>query len=563
LVKRRFGSRGYGEKSKGWRFLILGALAAALLWFGYQKFIQMNLSKANEAFAASDYDRAAKYFQRVSSLPLTKGRGLDGLGAVKLIQGEKQAATKHFQSVLTRKPGKWGGDPKMIIDTFLANGRYQAGEAYREFLLQWFPEKKLKPFFAGFASLALGARKPEIARTYLEMAPEDDPRFSMVTSQLEAIQRQGYIPMIADRNGNPIAIYNLDNQNAEYASQKLFVGWPALAGDEGLMAKWPEIDWESQVQTSIDINLQKAARQAMGNYLGTMIILEPRSGDVLAAYGTDGLDPFSTTFEPGSVIKVLTLGSILKENPDLTRYAPKKYPSSMTIGGKIFYDWTTQGQLKTVEEGMAVSCNLMFAQMGIDLGWPKLSSDLKRLFDRHLEPGLLPQWSSLGHVLRDPEGAYELGRFAIGLDMMQSTSLGISLIPSAIVNGGTLPHPRLILGHLNLEGDGVGRTETAKLGPIFKTEHLQMLTAAMVEAVNDERGTARRAKVDFVNAAIKTGTSGERPFDSVMIGFMPVENPKIAFGFFLKSGGKAEIHGGRVAKNLQEQIKALAPTYLD
>ena len=563
MLKKRYGSRGYDEKKSGWRFVIAAVIIAALFWFGYQKFIQMNLGKANEAFAASDFDKAAKYFQRVSNLPLTKGRGLDGLGAVNLIQGNQKAARDHFQTILNRKPSKWGGDPKTLVDTFIAMGRYSAGESYREFLLQWFPEKKLKPFYADFAALALNARKPDVAKALLESAPGDDPRYPAVLKKLETIQRQGFIAMITDRNGQPIARFNLENKMPEYATENLFEGWPGLEGEEGLMAKWPEIDWEAQVQTTLDINLQKAARQAMGNYAGTMILLDPRSGDILAAYGTKDLDPFSTAFEPGSVIKVLTLGSILKENPDLKRYAPKDYPSSMTIGGKIFYDWTTQGRLKSVEEGMAVSCNLMFAQMGIDLGWPKLSSDLKRLFDRHLEAELLPEWSSLGHVFRDPEGAYELGRFSIGLDMMESTSLGISLIPSAIVNGGVLPHPRLVLGQVSLEGNVIVQTEPAQLGPIFKQEHLQTLTDAMIAAVDNERGTARRAKLDFVEAAIKTGTSGKRPFDSVMIGFMPVENPKIAFGFFLKSGGKAEINGARVAKNLQEQIKALAPAYLD
>lgn len=563
MVNRRFGSGDYGEKRKRWPILIFGLILTFLLWWGYQKFIGMSLTKANVALAEGNYQRSEALFKRVSNLPLTKSRGKDGLGALALLNGSPEAAKEHFQAVLERKPSAWGGDPQVILQAFMALGKYRAATEYKNFLTQWREESDLQPFFPEFAALALGARQPEEAMAYLDKFQGQSQLATDLNNQITAIQRQGYIPIMVDRNGAPIMVYDLNTESQKFISQRLFAGWKPLDGQEGLLQSWSGLDWEAQIQTTLDINLQKAANQSMMGYDGTMILMSPNSGEILAAYGTEGLDPFSESFEPGSVIKVLTLGSLLKTAPDLTKYAPKKYPSSITIGGKIFYDWTTQGMLSTVEEGMAVSCNLMFAQMGMDLGWPKLSQDLKMLFDRPLEDNILPNWASFGSVLRDPEGAYELGRFAIGLDMMASTALGVVMIPAAISNKGVIPHPRLVSGYNNPDGTMVNLAAGKDLGAVFQPQDLPTLKASMIAAVNDKRGTARRAKVDFVNAAMKTGTSGDRPFDTVMIGMLPVDQPKLVFGFFLKKGGKAEINGGKVAKNLQEQIKALAPDYLD
>lgn len=563
MAIRSLRSHRSGEGRSRWRILILGIFLSAIVWWGYQKFINMSLSKGNSALAAGELVRAEKYFQRVSNLPLTKGRGRDALGAIALLRDDRETAKNHFQAVLEKHSSKWGGDPVTVLEAFKATGKYQLGSLYREFLTQWREEKDLKPIYANFADLALGAREADHAKTYFDKADPKAPGYEALRQQIDTILRQGFIPMVVDRHGAPVIIHDLETDAPAYVSKTLFGGWPSLTDQEGFMKRWEQVDWQTKVQTTLDINLQKAAHQAFADYDGTMVLMDPKNGDILAAYGTPGLDPFSQSFEPGSVIKILTLGSILKADPDLSQYAPKKYPSSMTIGGKIFYDWTTQGMLGSVEEGMAVSCNLMFAQMGIDLGWPKLSKDLKLLFDRMLDPKLVPPWASVGHVSHDPEGAYALGRFAIGLDMMASTSLGVALIPGAIANKGVLPHPRLVLGYLNNQNALIQTSQQADLGALFQPEHLDMLKASMVAAVENPRGTARRAKVNFVDAAIKTGTSGDRPFDSVMVGMLPADNPKIVFGFYLKSGGKAEINGGRVAKNLQEQIKALAPDYLD
>ena len=310
------------------------------------------------------------------------------------------------------------------------------------------------------------------------------------------------------------------------------------------------------------MNLQKAAQGAMDGYQGTLVMTNPSNGQILAAYGTEGHNPLSASFEPGSVIKVLTYGTWLAEDGDKAKYAPKTWPGNLTIGGKIFYDWTTQGRLETIDQGMAVSCNLMFAQMGNDLGWSRLQSSFVRYFDnKELEGLLLP--ASHGHLVREPENAWELGRAAIGLDFWATSCLGLVQIPAAVANGGKLVDHQMILRYANVEGRTYRELDAPEVREMMSADQADELLNSMVASIDFSRGTARRAEVPFVKAAMKTGTAGERPFNSIMIGLFPREAPKVAFALYLDKGGKCEINGARVAKRLQEQIKALAPEYLE
>lgn len=569
----RFRSRGglgrrssYGsEKKFGLRWLFLTVFVVGLAWFAHRKYINHNLNNANTALQENNFSDARKYFNRAAAVPLSKNIGEDGLGAIALLEGSGDADV-HFQTILQDRPSRFGGDPGIILQKFLETGRYQQGRGYVAFLKEWRDQEALQPYVLDFATISLGSRELEEAKNFMGQAlnfQKEEERYRRLSKQLETVENDGGIPVIIDRNNHPILFFQLREDKYEFDSPKLFEGWGEADGENGFLAGISETDLHNRITTTIDINLQKAAHQAMKGYEGTMVLMDPKTGDLLAAYGTEGQHPFRAGFEPGSVIKVLTYGIFLEEDGDVSGYAPKDYPGFEKIGGKLFYDWTTQGRLDTVDEGMAVSCNLMFAQMGIDLGWPKLSNGFRNIFGAQVHPDGFLGEAGYGRIVRDPENAYELGRIAIGLDLLETTSLGLVLIPGATANQGKLPLPRLIQHFANLEGNAYKTVPAKSGGKLFSPETADALTQSMIESLRNERGTARRAEVDFLNSAMKTGTAGERPFDSIMIGLFPIENPKVAFAFYLNKGGKCEINGARVAKNLQEQIRALAPGYME
>ena len=81
---------------------------------------------------------------------------------------------------------------------------------------------------------------------------------------------------------------------------------------------------------------------------------------------------------------------------------------------------------------------------------------------------------------------------------------------------------------------------------------------AAVTGVGRAEGTARRAAVDGLVAAMKTGTSGTNPpgYDAIMIGFAPADRPRIAWGLIAEHAGKAEFEAARITREFLERVKS-------
>ncbi len=536
-------------------------LLVGLVYFGYGRYLKWNLDRGNEYMAAGNLEKAQIYFRKAADFPLSKGRGHDGLGALALLEGDLETARTHFKVILGDKPRAFGSQPQIVLHEFVSRGDYPNAQIYVDFLKNWKGDEGCRAFADQLAAVALGNRDLDAAKAYLASAPAELKRgdlFKELDQRLKKYSNTGLIPVLYDRNGTVLMNYDSRGKSYVFASPNLFSGW-APRGSVG--ESLPAEVLQNTVHTTIDLNLQKAANFAMTDFQGTMVLVQPGSGEILAAYGNGAFTPFETTFEPGSVIKLLTYGLFLQSGGDTAPYAPKTYASTALIGGKPFMDWTTQGLLPTIDEGMAVSCNLMFAQMGVDLSMGRWMKGAKLLFDGETHSGLFGE-GLYGRVRRDPEDAYALGRAAIGLDYLETTSLGLCLIPLAIADQGQLVHPFLFKTYHNALGKAY-RQETAKPMPeLFSGAVADKLKSSLLTPLTSSRGTARRATVDFVKAGMKTGTAGERPYDCIMVGMFPLDKPKVVFALYLSAGGKCEINGALAAKRLQEQIKALAPEYL-
>ena len=563
MTNHKFGSYGGGSKRRPRIVaLVLVVVLIGAGFLGYRQYIRMVTKSANSLLAAQVYAEAEKKFNRASRLPLSGGTGKDGLGALALLRGDREEAKAHFAEVLARKPGGFGANPALVFTMLLEQGKYRAARDYMTFLENWKKSSQLDRFHHFFAATFLGLRDLDQTQAYLDKVdPEhrEAETYQKVSATLEQYKRNGEVPIILDRHGKTLFRETLATGERSFVSPALFSGWM----NEGKLA-WSGHIEEGELNvlhTTLDLNLQRSAYQAMQGYAGTLVLVDPSSGEILSAFGTEGQPPFNTSFEPGSVIKILTYAAFLSEGLDTSLFAPLDYPGNDEIGGKIFYDWTTHGKLATVNEGMAVSCNLMFARMGIELGWSRLQREMSAYLSGPTSANLLLEASN-GTLLGEPDGAWELGRAAIGLDFPSATALGLVRIPATIANGGRLVEPWILNQVTNHQGAAIQSHEPNPGQERFSAPVAAELSAGMSMAVTSGKGTARRAEVPFASAAMKTGTAGDRPFDSIMIGFFPQEQPQVAFAFFLNQGGKCEIHGARVAKRLLEQIKALAPEYL-
>ena len=552
-------------RQKPLRFAVILILLSLAGFFAHGKFIDYTLVQANRALSEHRDDDAKRLFARSAGFPFSKAAGEDGLGALALLDGDEALASRHFQNVLMKNPSGFGANPKLVMDRFIGQGIYQRGQTYRDFLLSWKPEDQLRDLYLDFATLALGTRELAEARRMLsnvDIVQKAGVAYVDLQTIADDFEQTGEVPVVLDSRLRPVVVFDLERSEHLYAVPRLFAGWPAAGTNPGqLLGGLDRRDQLNRVVTTLDLDVQRCAYQAMKGFEGAMVLLDPRDGDVLAAYGSTGIDPFSTVFEPGSVVKLITFGYYLQGGGRSDGFVPKRYPASEQIAGRIFYDWTQHGQIETIDEAMAVSCNLIFAHMGIEMGWPKLKPGLRRFFDNKSKAFFFSA-AKYGSLKVDPQDDYQLGRAAIGLDHTEATALGLAVIPATIANGGVMPNLRLITSVINLRNEPIRENELGKGRKVFQTNVVDALNSSMRAALSDPRGTARNVSSPITIAA-KTGTAGERPYDAIMVGYAPADDPQIAFGFVLAGGGKAEINGAKVTTELMRQLAVQAPKYLE
>ncbi|UCF66527.1 MAG: hypothetical protein JSV80_12110, partial [Acidobacteriota bacterium] len=136
---------------------------------------------------------------------------------------------------------------------------------------------------------------------------------------------------------------------------------------------------------------------------------------------------------------------------------------------------------------------------------------------------------------------------SIGQGPLMVTPIQMATLAAAIANGGELVTPHLDAGTV-VSSEPIGLSPTT----------LARITQAMVDVVNSDRGTARRARVAGHMLAGKTGTAQVVALDaetdpgdhSWFVGFGPVPRPQLAWAVIVEHGG----HGGEAAAPLVGEV---------
>jgi cell division protein FtsI (penicillin-binding protein 3) len=234
---------------------------------------------------------------------------------------------------------------------------------------------------------------------------------------------------------------------------------------------------------------------------GTILVLEPSSGAILASAGRAKGRPADvaaqSAYVTGSTLKALTLTAALEEGAIVPTDRFDCERGQWTYDHKILHDAGAHGVL-TVPEMLAVSSNIGFAKVFDRLGGEKLGRWL-RLFHLGVAPpvpGAIAGWI--------PERIDDH-----------------SYAGAAIANGGAYVAPTL-----------ERRAGDAPREVIMKPETARAVVAMLEEAVDGEHATGKRARIAGVRVAGKTGTAGwELPDGSEgtyasFIGFAPSRAPR-------------------------------------
>ncbi len=279
--------------------------------------------------------------------------------------------------------------------------------------------------------------------------------------------------------------------------------------------------------TTLDVELQTVAHDALGTNDGAVIVMEASTGNVRAMVSKPDYDPgtvaanWSTLsnsddgvllnratqglYAPGSTFKTITLLEYLRENNmDGSDYF-YDCDGKITVGDTSIscYHGTAHGELD-LEGAFAESCNSAFADIGSSLevdSFRKLAKQL--LFDTELPVSLTYNQSSFSLSESDSEAMRMMT--AIGQGETLVTPMHMALIMSAIANDGVLMTPRFLERTENYTGTLVETYSTSTYGSLMTSQEASVLQSYLRAVV--EYGTGTALQSDEYTVYGKTGTA--------------------------------------------------------
>lgn len=354
-----------------------------------------------------------------------------------------------------------------------------------------------------------------------------------------------------------------------------------------------------QLTSTIDSRIQKLGEELLANKVGSIVAIEPATGEVLAFVSSPGYEPnklvgsnFSENYReifadpnrafivrpiqggysPGSAFKPLDALIALSEgvvDPSSTIFCPGYY----VAGNRRFKCEHTDGPTN-LRWALSRSCNTyfysIFARMMTKNGGA-----------RGKQQAAYENWQNkvrkfgIGDTLGidfPGEKAYKLYRkkdydkmhgkywsnstimsVAIGQGEISTTPLQMANIMAIIANRGYYLKPHLVKGIGN--NKYVDPKYKEKHYVDIDAKHFESVIDGMQDAVNTSTGTATESRLRNIIMAGKTGTvqNSRGKNHSVFIGFAPKDNPKIAIAVIVENGGYGGAYAAPIASYLTEK----------
>lgn len=351
---------------------------------------------------------------------------------------------------------------------------------------------------------------------------------------------------------------------------------------------------------TIDPRLQQTAAAGLGDRPGAVAAINPQTGEVLALVSNPSFDPNVLSshdgkairkawnrlnadpdkpllskasedfFPPGSTFKIVVAAAALENGiaPDTNFPNPPELDLPQTtetlenFGGDHCLGGASE---VTLAEALQVSCNVVFAEIGLELGAERLaeqarafgfSGDIPFDHDLRFEEGSFPPAESFAQDL--PGVAFS----AIGQKDVRTNVLHLALIGGSIGNGGVMMEPKVVREVRDPTGRIVRRLQPEAFGQPMSAQNAAALTQMMQAVV--ESGTGTAAQISGLSVAGKTGTAQNPGGDphTWFVAFAPAEQPTIAVAVVVLNGGDlgSEATGGAVAAPIARTVMEEALT---
>jgi cell division protein FtsI (penicillin-binding protein 3) len=421
----------------------------------------------------------------------------------------------------------------------LLDSRHLAGIGFLDESRRYYPGGALAPQVLGFVGLD-GAGLAGLEQQY----------------QSVLAGKAGHETVEADPNGVLIP-------------QGANVDVPPVPGDDLLLTIDRGIQFQAQAYLAAAVKKNKAKG-------GTVVVMDPRTGEILAMATYPWFDPnhiaqasldnvrnraVTDVYEPGSVNKVVTLAAAVEQRllgPGQTL----SVPDHLDVYGKTFHDAHEHGvEQMTMADIITYSSNVGTIKVAQLLGKDRLGSYLSR-FGLGIKSGLGFPGESAG-ILPAPHDWFGsiVGTIPIGQGVAV-TPLQMLSVYATVANGGVWVQPQLVRGTVGRDGD---------FEPAPPPETRQVVTARTAAAVTKmlayavDVGTGREAQIPGFWVAGKTGTA-RKPLENArgysdkymasFIGFVPAARPALVVAAVLDE--PATVFGGIAAAPLFRDIARFA-----
>ncbi len=322
----------------------------------------------------------------------------------------------------------------------------------------------------------------------------------------------------------------------------------------------------------------RAAVRETGAVAGSVVVMEPATGDVLALAAEPTFDlnrpagaPADVrrnrmvvdAYEPGSTFKVVTMAAALEKGLIRPSDLIDCQHGAIRVAGAILHDHKSFGVL-SASEVLAHSSNVGAIKIGLRLRAADFHDSMKR-FGFGARTGAELPGESPG-LLRDPDDWSGVSQATLSFGQeVAVTPLQLATAISAVANGGVLRPPRLVLGQTAPDGTVVTRSEPRPSKRILEQRTALILKEMMVGVV--EEGTAKGARLPGYRVAGKTGTAqkigpdgryASGSYVASFVGFAPAEDPRLTILILLDEPDGPLFHGGDVAAPVFHRIALAA-----
>ena len=321
----------------------------------------------------------------------------------------------------------------------------------------------------------------------------------------------------------------------------------------------------NDITLTVDASLSKYIYQNMNSMRGAAVVMNYKTGEILANVSIAAFDPVSVTedtledgalldksvmgrYPPGSTMKIVTASAAVENGIDFSYTCT----GSDTVDGQKVTCVHAHGT-QNLSDAFKNSCNCYFAKLSNEVGSEKLMDMANRF-------GFNVNWKFDDIVLY--ESNFELSSSAgdiawagIGQYKDLITPMHACMMAGAVANSGTMPTPKLLYSSVNENGQ-----KTYNLSPEAYTQVMTSSVAATIKEYMKnvvKSGTGTSAAVYGLDIGGKTGTAefvdsetGEVKNHSWFVGFIDSEDKPYCLAVIFEGAG----YGSKYAAPLAGKI---------